>query len=104
MPSAYLQWQFHSGERVVAHGPCVFWVFFHNNPSTYWPCNAFGSFLNLCKLAIKSLFPCNFKHMISTGIKINEAQSNMANEIWAVPLTSEKNTHCHNLNPCLAEP
>ena len=23
MPSAYLQWQFHSGERVVAHGPLV---------------------------------------------------------------------------------
>ena len=24
MPSAYLQWQFHSGERVVARGPLVF--------------------------------------------------------------------------------
>ena len=24
MPSAYLQWRFHSGERVVAHGPLVF--------------------------------------------------------------------------------
>ena len=23
MPSAYLQWQFYSGERVVAHGPLV---------------------------------------------------------------------------------
>ena len=23
MPSAYLQWQFHSGEQVVAHGPLV---------------------------------------------------------------------------------
>ena len=23
MPSAYLQWQFHSGERVVARGPLV---------------------------------------------------------------------------------
>ena len=24
MPSAYLQWRFHSGERVVARGPLVF--------------------------------------------------------------------------------
>ena len=24
MPSAYLQWQFHSGERDVARGPLVF--------------------------------------------------------------------------------
>ena len=23
MPSAYLQWRLHSGERVVAHGPLV---------------------------------------------------------------------------------
>ena len=26
MPSAYLQWQFHSGERVVARGPLVCYV------------------------------------------------------------------------------
>ena len=25
MPSAYLKWRFHSGERVEAHGPLVFW-------------------------------------------------------------------------------
>ena len=24
MPSAYLQWQFHSGEQVVARGPLVY--------------------------------------------------------------------------------
>ena len=35
MPSAYLQWQFHSGERVVARGPLVLFadqsaVFRHN--------------------------------------------------------------------------
>ena len=24
MPSAYLQWRFHSGERVVARGPLVY--------------------------------------------------------------------------------
>ena len=28
MPSAYLQWRFHSGERVVARGPLVFCFFF----------------------------------------------------------------------------
>ena len=28
MPSAYLQWRFHSGERVVARGPLVFCCFF----------------------------------------------------------------------------
>ena len=27
MPSAYLQWRFHSGERVVARGPLVFCFF-----------------------------------------------------------------------------
>ena len=27
MPSAYLQWRFHSGERVVARGPLVFFLF-----------------------------------------------------------------------------
>ena len=29
MPSAYLQWRFHSGERVVARGPLVFVLFFY---------------------------------------------------------------------------
>ena len=29
MPSAYLQWRFHSGERVVARGPLVL-IFFLN--------------------------------------------------------------------------
>ena len=27
MPSAYLQWRFHSGERVVARGPLVPFIF-----------------------------------------------------------------------------
>ena len=27
MPSAYLQWRFHSGERVVARGPLVLFCF-----------------------------------------------------------------------------
>ena len=30
MPSAYLQWRFHSGERVVARGPLVL-LFLHEN-------------------------------------------------------------------------
>ena len=28
MPSAYLQWRFHSGERVVARGPLVLLLYF----------------------------------------------------------------------------
>ena len=30
MPSAYLQWRFHSGERVVARGPLVLYNFGYN--------------------------------------------------------------------------
>ena len=29
MPSAYLQWRFHSGERVVARGPLVYFILFY---------------------------------------------------------------------------
>ena len=40
IPSAYLQWLFHSGERVVARGPLVFFFvcssFLDNSYSFHW--------------------------------------------------------------------
>ena len=33
MPSAYLQWRFHSGERVVARGPLVMSLFLDDKKS-----------------------------------------------------------------------
>ena len=40
MPSAYLQWRFHSGERVVARGPLVFFISVWQHPYV----NAFKHF------------------------------------------------------------